>query len=530
MTSSSDLFLLIKSLTPQEKRWFKIAACKNLKEGKIDYTRLFSIIEKQPIYDEEKIKQLLKREKFIKHLPVVKNRLFHLILNITNEHEPNSTSEKVLQKELQKADLLYQKGLYAQSKKILEKNKKSALHLEQYNIVFEILTSEIRMVSSIAYSDIKKRELRALFKEGKDALIKMENFYAYKNLEVQILYFQRYSDKIRAKGMSKEHNSIFKNSLLDNEKKALTTRSKIVFNTIHGAYNHFIYNYPKAYRHIKRNIEMLESNSQLIEENPNVYSSVLYNFITSCISIQKFEDGLRAIKKLRTISDYYKIKPSLKLLQRQHLLSYIPEIRIYAVSGQFEKIKAIVENIEDGIKKYGGKADIDHEKILYYNIAYLYFGIKEYRNSLKWLSKLSDAVYFDVRDDLNTYAKLMTAVIYIELNDIQALTYLIESTHRSLNKKDKLYMVEAAFFQLAKKIPQMQTRKDLINLYMITKNNIQRIVDDPIQKNGFAYFDFSLWLKSKIESRVFAEVVRENYQNRWSGKQKLPDQRNGSFS
>ena len=74
MKPSTELFSLIKSLTKSEKRFFKLNS--SLQSGDKNYLKLFDYIEKQNSYNEEKLKNNFKGEKFILHLPSEKNHLY----------------------------------------------------------------------------------------------------------------------------------------------------------------------------------------------------------------------------------------------------------------------------------------------------------------------------------------------------------------------------------------------------------------------------------------------------------------------
>ena len=67
MKPSKELFYLIQSLTKSEKRYFKLMS--SLQTGDKNYMKLFDCIEGMEDYDEEEVKEKLKGEKFIKHLP-----------------------------------------------------------------------------------------------------------------------------------------------------------------------------------------------------------------------------------------------------------------------------------------------------------------------------------------------------------------------------------------------------------------------------------------------------------------------------
>ena len=76
MKHPEDLFNLIQTLTPSEKRYFKLFAGQHEKGKKSNSVHLFEAIEKKRVYDEDVIKKNLKGKVFVKQLHVTKNYLY----------------------------------------------------------------------------------------------------------------------------------------------------------------------------------------------------------------------------------------------------------------------------------------------------------------------------------------------------------------------------------------------------------------------------------------------------------------------
>ena len=74
---SADLFHLIKSLSRNEKGYFKKYVSRHTLKGENNYVRLFDAIDRQKTYDEDK---LLRKESYIRQLPLLKNYLYQMIL------------------------------------------------------------------------------------------------------------------------------------------------------------------------------------------------------------------------------------------------------------------------------------------------------------------------------------------------------------------------------------------------------------------------------------------------------------------
>ena len=68
MRYNADLFELIKSLTKSEKRYFKVYSAQQTKNNSNNYILLFDAIDRQEVYNEEKIKRKFRNHTFGKKL------------------------------------------------------------------------------------------------------------------------------------------------------------------------------------------------------------------------------------------------------------------------------------------------------------------------------------------------------------------------------------------------------------------------------------------------------------------------------
>ena len=79
-TPSDELFLLIKALTPSEKRYFKVEVVAREKGANTAYFKLFDAIDRQEEYDEEELLRKHADEKFARHFAMAKKYLFENLL------------------------------------------------------------------------------------------------------------------------------------------------------------------------------------------------------------------------------------------------------------------------------------------------------------------------------------------------------------------------------------------------------------------------------------------------------------------
>ena len=139
-TQKDPLFVLIKSLTKSEKRQFKLYV------GRLDvnvdskFILLFHLMEKSKTYNEEEIiKSGIVAKTQISNL---KAHLYKQILISLRLNPAHHNIRIQLREQLDFATILYHKGLYRQSLKILEKAKNTAIAHQEKSIAHEIVELE----------------------------------------------------------------------------------------------------------------------------------------------------------------------------------------------------------------------------------------------------------------------------------------------------------------------------------------------------------------------------------------------------
>lgn len=144
---SDSLFQFIKSLSKAEKRYFKLSA--SIEIGEKSYMLLFDSMERQPIYNNEKLCKALNKSN--KQLANEKNYLYNLLLKtLANNHKSIDT---LILNSLARIELLHSKNLPAECFKVLQKAKQIAIKYELYRYLFQLLQWELRLPFSGQYNE-----------------------------------------------------------------------------------------------------------------------------------------------------------------------------------------------------------------------------------------------------------------------------------------------------------------------------------------------------------------------------------------
>ncbi len=155
INSKDNLFVLIKSLSKSEKRQFKLYVGRLGVNTDSKFLSLFNILEKQKEYDEKQILDsgVVKKSQ----LSNLKAHLYKQLLVSLRLNPAVQNTRIQIREQLDFATILYQKGLYRQSLKILDKAKSIALEQEEKNMAFEIVEFEKHIETQFITRSIPRR-------------------------------------------------------------------------------------------------------------------------------------------------------------------------------------------------------------------------------------------------------------------------------------------------------------------------------------------------------------------------------------
>src|ERR1035437_5020963 len=229
MRPSDHLFDLIRSLNPSEKRHFSLYAHRHIVGEENNYLKLFDAIDKQQEYDEVALKKKFSHEKFVQQIHVAKNYLYSLILKSLNEYHSADSSNIQLRELLNSAEILFGKGLYKQSSKILSKIKEKAYRYEKQISILEVIVLENKIAFALQDMEVAKKVISQGAKEEEQLLEAYHNSRQYKYLSDKLKIFIKTKGVVKGEDDTRELESILMHPLLNSEQKAISYSTKYSF-------------------------------------------------------------------------------------------------------------------------------------------------------------------------------------------------------------------------------------------------------------------------------------------------------------
>jgi len=177
------LFKLVKSLSKSEKRQFKLYAGRLGGNVDANFISLFNLLDKVNTFDDDLI---LKKTNIKKQQ--ISNTKAHLYKQILVSLRLNPVHQNVrsqIREQFDFAAILYNKGLYKQSLKILDKAKELALSYGENNLAYEIVEFEKVIESQYITRSLSNRA-DELSVQSKELSLKNVRTSKLSNLSLQL--------------------------------------------------------------------------------------------------------------------------------------------------------------------------------------------------------------------------------------------------------------------------------------------------------------------------------------------------------
>ncbi|GAA4851209.1 hypothetical protein [Algivirga pacifica] len=507
---STHVFELVKRLTKTEKRYFKLSVSQHERKGnERKFVQLFDILDKATQYDESSI---LAQAPDISasQLPNLKAHLYARILQALRQYERNKLTDIEIREMIDYVELLFNRGLYEQCVDIIKKAQKKAHKFESLELQLELYRWE-KNVLSMTLGKNNQNRVNNIVKGVEETNNRITNINRYTNLSVKLnsLY-------MKIGFVKNETDLIAVRSLFELEipekpnEDSLSFAEKVQLYRLYVYYYTFIQEIDKAYYYADRWVTLLEDKG--IERIPilELYIQGLNNLLSTLYKLghyTAFETAQLKLKKLNTLS------PTLRndnIRMKLSKYTIVHEFNRLFMLGHFsvgvDRLNRIKHRIDDFINRLDKHSRI----IMYYKISCLYVGNSNYREAIHWLNHIINTqdVEIDMREDVHSFARILSMICHYELGNKDVMEYYIRSTYRQLLNKGNMYLMQKYILQFLRKLQNVHTNDRLEKEFISLKEKLEKLTEDPFEKRPFQYFDIISWLESKINKESVQEVIQ----------------------
>ncbi len=504
---TDSLFQLIHSLEKSEKRHFKLYIKRSSAKENLKIVQLFDALDKMTDYDEKHLlKKLSGTEK--PQLYNLKSHLYKQLLASLRLLKSSDSIDLQLNEQFDYAHILYKKGLFVQSLKILERAKETAKANQKYNYLIQVNALEKR-IEMLHITRSMQSRAEILSNEALEVSTRIDVLSRLSNLALQLYgwyikhgHARNEQDEIGVKKFLKEN-------LPANAHEQSGFYERLYLYQSYCWYAFIRQDFLMYYRYSQKWIDLFTEQPLMIRVETGHYIKGLHNLLNAHFDLRnhaKFEEVLRQFEtfaKTDRVQDHDNF--------RIQAFIYINSAKInqHLMQGTFQEGLLLVPYIEEKLEEYALFIDSHRILVFNYKIASLYFGSGDFDTSIDYLQKIINDSS-DLRGDLQCYARLLHLLAHYELGNFDIMESLIRSVYRFMSKMQNLTVIEEEIFSFLRNSFRISRHKLKPELEKFL-DKIKQFEKSRFETRAFAYLDIISWVESKLYDKPVSTIIREKY-------------------
>jgi hypothetical protein len=477
---------IIKSMTMNEKRHFKMFFQRHNFGGQSKQLLLFDLINKFSTIDEKLIKNKIKDYNYSdKNISYDINYLNKTILRALNDFHFGKTINLKIKENLKSIEILFYKGLYEECLKLINQTKKVSLKNENEFLTLDLLNWEKKCVgySSGFYA------AQTINKEIDDYFILIKD-----NREITDLYYHSYYlknsvGKITLQKIVDEFEDLIKNPLISKLKNngIASVQSNIFYNLIFSNYFHVLKDKEQELAYLEKTLIIFNANDFYKKENPLDYISV-YNRV---IDIYKKGKDTGFHEKINDLRNFENILDLQKEVSKERIFfhTYQAELDFLMCNNKIDKANEIMEELIPIIKSNKYNIEPYYFIGLYYQFGCIYLTSNNYSKSLKYTNTILNE--FNAKDRPNSYIKseILNILLHFKLKNFKLVLYNLDKFNKKYKRVFKLNYIEKLLLKSILKIAEnpysINTSNEFksILIKINAKNDLENSTSNTIYKN-----------------------------------------------
>ena len=499
------LYQLILSMEKAEKRHFKLYITRNSSNENLKIVQLFDAIDKMKEYDE---KLLLKRLPAIQksQLSNLKAHLYKQILASLRLLKSSESLDLQLNEQFDYAHILYKKGLFHQSLRIIEKAKELA-RAHQKNIFLTQALGLEKRIESLHITRSMHDRAESLSAEALQVSSHIDMVTRLSNLS--LLLYSWYIRYGHARNEADEAGvkKFMKDNLPANVWEQKGFYERLYLYQSFSWYAFIRQDFLMYYRYAQKWVDLFHEEPLMKRVETGHYIKGLHNLLNAHFDLRNHQGSERTLKEFEELATTDRVQQHDNFRIQAFLYITQAKVNRHFMLGTFKEGLSLVPQIEEKLQEYSLFIDSHRVLVLNYKIATLYFGSGDYSTCIDYLQKIiNDRI--DLRYDLQCYARLVHLLAHFELGNYELMEPLTKSVYRFMSKKETLTVVEEEIFKFLRNSFAFSRHRLKAELERFLET-IKQLEKDRFETRAFAYLDIISWVESKVYNKPMSQIIGE---------------------
>jgi hypothetical protein len=501
--SPDTLFQLIHSLQKAEKRHFKLYIKRNSANEDLKILRLFDAIDKQDEYDEN---LLLKKLPGIQkqQLSNLKSHLYKQILAALRLLKSSDSIDLQLNEYFDYAHILYKKGLFHQSLVIIEKAKQLAKTNQKFNFLIPALALEKR-IESLHITRSSEDRAESLSAESLEVSTHIHYITILSNLSLQLYaWYIKYGHALN-ESEEKIVVKFMKENVPEEAWEQTGFYERLYLYQSYTWYHFIRQNFLLYYKYAQKWVDLFNEDVTRKRVETGHYIKGLHYLVNAHFILHNLKKSEVVIKNFDDFASTARVQEHENFRIQSFLYTTQGKINYYLMTGEFDKGVKLIPDVEEKLMGYAHIIDRHRVLVLNYKFATLYFGRGDYSKAIDYLQKIINDPS-NLRNDLQSYARLLHLFAHLELGNYDLVTHLSKSVYRFMKQLKNLTGVEEEILKFLRNKEELKGNKLKQEFGKLLKA-IKAMENNRFETRAFAYFDLISWIESKLENKTMAEII-----------------------
>ena len=498
ISNTESLFKLIKSLTKADKRNFRLYAKRVQGDDSLKFIQLFDAVDKMSDLDESK---LIERLDNIKkgQLSNLKRHLYSQILTSLRLISISRIKAIEIREHIDFAHILYSKGLYLQSLKILQRAKKMSEKEELDILTLEIIEFQ-KVIESRHITNTGPVSNDALTVEASVAIGKIDNSISLSNLRVRLHGYYIRNSHVKNEIEKKEIINYLQANLPNIHERSLGFPENVYLHQCYVWYYYILLDFESCLLSAIQWINVFTRKPELTALDPDLYMRGYHYALTAAFNLKKIKDLKQFLKELESFrkANYSKFNENSKIFS--FLYVHWARLNVHFLEGTFDEgVKSLPATFRR-INMYKDRVAPHRIMVFYYKIAWMYLGAGDPGKSIQYVSKILNDSSEDFREDIQSYSRLLFLMAHYDLDNMDLLPYLVRTVDAYFKRFPALNRLQNRSLQFFRRVQNIPIH-DRTNLLIGFQKDLTSIYKDVYEWRAFLYLDILSWVNAKIERR-----------------------------
>jgi hypothetical protein len=505
--SADSLYQLIHSLEKGEKRNFKLYVKRNSANEDLKMIQLFDALDKMQEYDEA---LLLKKIPAIKKQQIsnLKAHLYKQILSSLRLLKNDDSIDIQLHEQLDHAKLLYNKGLYWQSLKILDKAKEQARFYHQDSFLIQIISLE-KKIETLYITRSMQNRAEQLTSEADEVNERRRLITQLSNLTLQLYSWYIKNGHARNGGDEDGIKDFFDRNIPHDAYFQTGFYERLYLYQSYCWYAFIRQDFLMYYRYTQKWVHLFHEEPHMLHVETAHYIKGIHNLLNALFDLRHIEKFEATLKQFEAFSRSGAANASENNRVQTFVYLYTAKLNQHFMQGTFRKGLSLVPIIEEKLEGYSLYLDRHRVLVFYYKIASLYFGCGNYETCIDYLQKIINWKV-DLRNDLQCYARLLHLMAHYELGNFEIIEYLARSVYRFMARMETLTVIEEEMFRFLRNRFTASPRAMRPEFEKLL-SNIKGLERNRFETRAFAYLDVISWLESNVQGKPMDVIIHQKF-------------------